>query len=99
VPSLITQPLIENSVKYAIARSTRPVELAITARQLDGQLELIVADRGGDAEATHNKGAHLGLRNVAERISTYYGDRGRLSAERHDGGFQNRILVPLELRA
>jgi two-component system, LytTR family, sensor kinase len=99
VPSLITQPLIENSVKYAIARSTRPVELAISARQFDGQLELIVADRGGDAEAAPNKGAHLGLRNVAERISTYYGDRGRLSAEPLDGGFQNRILVPLELRA
>ena len=100
VPSLITQPLIENSVKYAIARSNSPVELAISARKLGDQLELVVADRGGDAAVNSNKGAHLGLRNVTERISTYYGERGSLRAgAAPDGGFENRITVPLERRA
>lgn len=100
VPSLITQPLIENSVKYAIARSSSPVELAIRARKIGDQLELIVADRGGDAAVSSTKGAHLGLRNVTERISTYYGERGNLRAgAAAEGGFENRITVPLELRA
>ena len=99
VPSLITQPLIENSVKYAIARSNSPVELAISARRLGDQLELIVADRGGDAEVSASKGAHLGLRNVTERISAHYGERGSLRAgPSAAGGFENRITVPLELR-
>lgn len=99
VPSLITQPLIENSVKHAIARSSSAVELAISARKLGDQLELIVADRGGDAVVSSNKGAHLGLRNVSERIATYYGERGSLRAEASaGGGFENRIIVPLELR-
>jgi two-component system, LytTR family, sensor kinase len=99
VPSLITQPLIENSVKYAVAKSTRPVELAIVARRLDAQLELIVADSGGDAGVMSNKGARLGLRNVAERIHTHYGNRANISAEAcADGGFRNRIVIPLEVR-
>jgi two-component sensor histidine kinase len=99
VPGLVTQPLIENSVKYAVARSTRPVELAITARRLDDQLELIIADSGGDASETANKGARLGLRNVAERIHTHYGNRGNVCAEAcAGGGFRNRILLPLDLR-
>lgn len=99
VPSLITQPLIENSVKYAIARSTSPVELAIRARRLGDQLELVIADRGGDAAACSSKGARLGLRNVTERISIHYGERGSLRAEPcPGGGFENRITVPLELR-
>jgi len=99
VPSLVTQPLIENSVKYAVAKSTRPVELTITARRLDDQLQLIVADSGGDSGANPDKGAKLGLRNVAERIHTHYGNRGNVYAEAcPGGGFRNRILVPLELR-
>jgi len=95
VPSLITQPLIENSIKYAVARSTRPVELAITARRSNDQLEVIVADSGGDALEAGKGGACLGLRNVADRIRAHYGDRGSLSAETGAAGFRNRIVVPL----
>lgn len=99
VPSLITQPLIENSIKYAVARSTRPVELAIIARKRGLQLELIVADSGGDGHEPAGKGACLGLRNVAERIRMHYGDRGTLSAAASAaGGFRNQILIPVETR-
>jgi len=98
VPSLITQPLIENSVKYAVARSTRPGELAITARRLGDQLELVVADSGADDGGGSDKGACLGLRNVADRIREHYGEHGTLTAEpRADGGFTNRLLIPMEL--
>ena len=97
VPSLVTQPLIENSIKYAVARSKRPVVLTISARERGKDLELIVEDDGGDAVAAPQKGAHLGLRNVAERIAAHYGDRGRFTSWRSpSGGFCNRIKMPLE---
>jgi LytS/YehU family sensor histidine kinase len=99
VPSLVTQPLIENSVKYAVARSTRPVELSIVACRIDDQIELVIADSGGDASEASNKGARLGLRNVAERIHEHYGSRGNVTAEASpSGGFLNRIVLPLETR-
>jgi LytS/YehU family sensor histidine kinase len=99
VPSLVTQPLIENSVKYAVAKSSRNVELTIVAEQFDDHLQLVVADSGGDAGETSNKGARLGLRNVAERIQAHYGSRGNISAEAcAGGGFRNLIVIPLERR-
>src|SRR5262249_49972768 len=97
VPSLITQPLIENSIKYAVARSTQPVELEISARRLNDQLEISVEAGGGDGWRTGNGGACLGLKNVADRIHAHYGDDGSLSAEATATGFSNRILVPLRL--
>ena len=99
VPSLITQPLIENSIKYAVARSTRPVDLTISARRVADQLDLTVADNGCDSNHAPNKGAHLGLRNVAERVRMHFGDRGFFTAEAGpNGGFCNRIVAPLEMR-
>lgn len=98
VPSLITQPLIENSVKHAVARSTRPVELVISARSVGNQLELVVADTGSDSAETGKTGVRLGLRNVTERLHTHYGARASLVIESSAGGFCNRILLPMERR-
>lgn len=98
VPSLITQPLVENSIKYAVAKSTAPVELCLAAKTVGDQLELVVADTGGDAGPVQLKGARLGLRNVAERVRMHYGERGRFTAEAiAGGGFRNIVTVPLEL--
>lgn len=97
VPSLITQPLIENTIKYGVARSTRPVALSISARRAGGQLELIVADSGGDAEPAPAKSASLGLLNVAERMRMHYGEAGALIAGPDSaGGFRNRLTAPLQ---
>jgi two-component system, LytTR family, sensor kinase len=98
VPSLVTQPLVENSIKYAVARSTEPVELWISASTDGEALELVVADSGGNALADQSKGGHLGLSNVAERIRMHFGDRSDFLAQaRPDGGFCNTIRIPLQV--
>jgi hypothetical protein len=96
IPALITQPLIENSIKYAVARSTRPVELQIHARIADGRLELVIEDDGGDADEQRTKGARMGLSNVTERLAAHYGEDAKFEA-RPDGkgGFVNIIAIPL----
>ena len=50
VLALITQPLVENSIKYAVARSTGRWVLRNCRALLGGILELIVEDDGGNAE-------------------------------------------------
>jgi LytS/YehU family sensor histidine kinase len=100
VPSLITQPLIENSIKYAVARSTRRVELRVSARASGEVLEITVSDSGGDAVAGRSKGARLGLTNVAERVHMHYGEEGHFIAEPEpSGGFRNVIRIPLQVEA
>jgi hypothetical protein len=97
VPSLITQPLIENALKYAVARSTEPVELRISARAANGCLEILVEDSGGNAENEAASGAHLGLSNVAERLRAHYGKEAQIrSGPKEGGGFSNLIRLPLE---
>lgn len=96
VPSLITQPLIENSIKYAVAQSTSVVDLRIAATASGDSLELLVEDSGGNAASAAIKGGRFGLRNVAERLSAHFGSRSRIDAgPRPDGGFRNLIIMPL----
>lgn len=97
VPSLITQPLIENSIKHAVARSTEPVELRIHATAGPNDLlSLVVEDSGGNAEEVSSKSAHLGIANVTERLKAHYGDVARLEVgPREMGGFRNTIVLPI----
>jgi hypothetical protein len=96
VPALITQPLIENSIKYAVANSSGPVEIRIKARERDGLLVLVIEDDGGDAETAPGKGSHLGLSNVTERLRAAFGDEGRLVARKSGSCFLNQIIFPAE---
>jgi hypothetical protein len=96
VPALITQPLVENSIKYAVARSTGPVVLRIVARCSAETLELIVEDDGGDAEPAASIGERVGLLNVQERIAAHFGAAGEFESGRTaEGGFRNVLHLPV----
>ena len=101
VPNLILQPLIENSIKYAVARSTAPVTLRLGATAEGGQLRIIVEDDGGNAASSRPlKGNRIGLANVAARLSAHFGDDASLSfGPASPKGFSNTILIPLRQEA
>ena len=44
VPGLILQPLIENAVKYGVARTAQPVSIEILAEERAGRLVVTVRD-------------------------------------------------------
>lgn len=98
VPSLITQPLIENAVRHAVAGSTAPVTLTVTAWIEDDRLAIRVADSGSNGAAPRHAspGTGVGLRNVAERLLARYGEDCRFAAGKTpDGGFAVSFAVPL----
>jgi signal transduction histidine kinase len=86
VPPLLLQTLVENAVKYGISARPEGGEIAISARCIDGQLELRVSNpgqlrSGSVSRPTELIGAGstgLGLRNAAERLRMFFGDRARL---------------------
>lgn len=102
LPSLLLQPLIENAVKYAVARRVEGGQLEIVARRRASQLELAVLDDGpGCGEAgpqPAGEGHGVGLANTRDRLQVLYGERQQFTAgNRPGGGFEVRMLLPFEL--
>ena len=74
VPSLILQPIIENSMKYAIAASEEGGTVSVGACVQGDHLQLEVSDSGpGMNNATPGQGRGIGLRNTLDRLETLYG--------------------------
>lgn len=80
VPSLLLQPLIENSIKYAISRMESGGVISIQAHCVKGMLHLSVSDNGpGGAcleQATSKQGRTehkgVGIQNIRDRLAVLY---------------------------
>lgn len=98
VPSLILQPLVENSIKHGLNEAGKLMILTITARAVMDKLVLEVADNGrGPGQCG---GTGVGLGNVRRRLSTRFGDACRFVAgAKGEGGFQVRLEMPLQFGA
>ncbi|MGM0481321.1 MAG: sensor histidine kinase [Pseudomonadota bacterium] len=81
VPSLLLQPLIENAIKYAIAKVEDVGVLSLTA-SVDAQLLCIsLCDNGPNAPAQPEqllKSSGVGLQNTQERLLALYGKQFQL---------------------
>ncbi|MCZ8320511.1 MAG: sensor histidine kinase [Novosphingobium sp.] len=97
MPGMILQPLVENSVKYAVAARTRPVTVTIAAREEYGWLVIEVADDGPGAPVGASHGFGIGLANVRDRLAARYGEAAQLdSGPAAGGGWRTLIRMPLE---
>jgi len=103
MPSLLLQPLVENSIKYAVSQSIHGGSIAVAASIDTGCLELQVADDGPGLDLRHGrlpKGGGVGLTNTRERLAQVYGDKQsfRLSTtEPH--GLTITICIPVSYAA
>ncbi|MEQ8953632.1 MAG: histidine kinase, partial [Gammaproteobacteria bacterium] len=102
VPSMILQPLIENSIKYAISRAENGGTISIRALVTGKNLELEVVDDGpGIAESTNTSepgfSQGVGISNIRNRLLEIYGANQRLVFENlPEGGLRARVLIPYE---
>jgi hypothetical protein len=96
VPTLILQPLVENSVRHGVLARAQGGALSVSIRRRDGVLVMTVEDDGpglGDENA-HPYG--VGLKNSAERLAALYGDDAHMSvgARPYGQGFVAVIFLP-----
>ena len=97
VPGLILQPLVENSVRYAVALTARPVTVTIAARAEAAQLVLEVSDDGPASPDDGEHGFGIGLANVRDRLAARYGAGASLTSGPADhGGWRSIIRLPLD---
>lgn len=95
VPGMILQPLIENSVKYAVAASREPVTITVVARAEHGQLVLTVSDDGPGGSAGGGHGHGIGLANVRDRLAARFGTDGSIVCGPTGKGYRTVIRIPL----
>jgi LytS/YehU family sensor histidine kinase len=98
VPSLLLQPLLENSLKYAVSAREQGGLVRIEGRTHEGWLELSVVDDGpGLREGTPvSERRGVGLRNTSERLSVLYGENRRFAVSNAHPGLRVDMSLPLE---
>lgn len=79
VPTLLLQPIVENSIKHGLEPKVGGGRIDVSARSAEGTLVLEVADTGVGTEGTPQSGEGFGLSQVRERLQTAYGEHGRLA--------------------
>ncbi|HEX3101552.1 MAG TPA: histidine kinase [Pyrinomonadaceae bacterium] len=90
VPSLILQPLVENAIKHGISENKNGGEIRISASVSqdngDSHLHLSVWDSGAGKNAKKPNGSGgVGMRNIRERLQSYYGKEASLTLEAGNG--------------
>ena len=100
VPSLILQPLIENSIKYAIAHMSEGGKLEIKAQVFANELLLEVGDNGPGAELENGKllnASGVGIANTKDRLKTLYENNYSFALSHNiPNGLKVNIRVPYE---
>jgi sensor histidine kinase YesM len=106
LPSLLLQPLIENAIKFAVARRIEGGQLEIAAQRAGDMLEIRVADDGpgcpqfesGELPQASGNGHGVGLVNTRERLKVLYGERQSFTARnREPRGVEILIRLPFEI--
>jgi two-component system LytT family sensor kinase len=98
VPSLLLQPLLENSLKYAVSSREQGGMVRIEGRTREGLLELSVIDDGPGLPDGPPPGDRrgVGLANTRERLKVLYGDTCRFAALNSHPGLRVDMALPLE---
>jgi two-component system sensor histidine kinase AlgZ len=94
VPPLTLQPLVENSVKFAVSPKTTGGMIRISARLMSGFLALEVWDDGPGFNGEMVPCGH-GIDNLRSRLLALLGDEAELSVDATDAGTSVTIYLPI----
>jgi two-component system LytT family sensor kinase len=103
VPSILLQPLIENSIKHGLEPRIQGGTITIRSRMQRDRIVVEVEDDGvgivlNPPTSLRNSGAGIGMKNVRERLEVLYGDRARFTVLSRPGrGTLVSIEIPAEV--
>jgi two-component system, LytTR family, sensor kinase len=103
VPSMLLQPLVENSIKHGLSPKIEGGAIVLKSAVRHKRLIIEVEDDGvGMADGILEKptgmgGTGIGMANVAERLRVLYGDDARMIiSNRPSGGTAVQLQIPLQ---
>jgi two-component system, LytTR family, sensor kinase len=98
VPSMLLQPMVENSIKHGLAPRLEGGEIHLRARNRDGRLLIEIEDNGmgiTPERLAEVYGGGIGISNVHERLRLLYGDQFKMDIRSREGdGTQIHIEIP-----
>jgi two-component system, LytTR family, sensor kinase len=98
VPSMLLQPMVENSIKHGLGHRLEGGEIHIRTHHLDGRLLIEIADNGmgiSPERLAEVYGGGIGISNVHERLRLLYGDQFKMDIRSQEGqGTQIHIEIP-----
>ncbi len=105
VPSMLLQPLVENSIKHGLSSKIEGGSIYLRSRLNDARLVIEIEDDGvgmGAANFLERPsglgGSGIGMANVAERLKVLYGDTAKMTIDSPEGkGTLVRIRLPVLL--
>lgn len=102
VPSMILQPLVENSIKHGLSPKIEGGSITLRSRLIKSRLVIEVEDDGvgmGAAQVVASDGiagAGIGMANIQERLKVLYGEAAKMMIDgREGGGTLIRLRLPI----
>jgi signal transduction histidine kinase/streptogramin lyase len=96
VPNLILQPIVENAIRYGIARRASGGSVEITATRANGRIRIAVSDDGEGLPAGSREG--IGLSNTRARLEQLYGtNHAFFYVNRPEGGLCVTLEFPFRI--
>ncbi|MBV7265149.1 sensor histidine kinase [Erythrobacter ani] len=97
VPPFLLQPIVENIVKHAVSKQSRPVNVMVKCSLESGELSVVVEDNGPGLSGLTASTTGTGLRNLRQRLRLLYGRHAKFAvSERAPHGV--RVEIALKTR-
>jgi two-component system LytT family sensor kinase len=98
IPSMLLQPIVENSLKHGLAPKLEGGRICLRTSNSNGRLHIEIEDNGvgiSEEKMPHVYVEGIGLSNVRERLRVLYGADFNLDIDSHEGrGTRIKIDVP-----
>ena len=102
VPSLLLQPIIENSIKHAISKMPKGGAIDIAAHGFGRDLLIDVSDNGPGADIKNGQLKRengVGLANIKDRLQSLYNKNFAFAIEHNQPqGVRVRLRIPYEIK-
>jgi len=109
VPKLVVQPLVENSINYALETMIECCQIKVMVKKVKNDLHIIVEDNGIGMDKDHlenvmkgeykSKGNGIGLKNIESRIKFVFGQEYGLTVEsKLNVGTKVILVIPYRMR-